>query len=174
MKNILVKISSRSALIIFTGVIYLIFLIFNPRIFYGALNRFIGMAGNIWPVLLLVLVLMFFFNLLLDSQKIMEKISKNTGIKGYLLSIILGIISAGPIYAWYPLLSDLKGKGLKDSLIVTFLYNRAVKLPLIPVMIYYFGVKFVLTLTVLMITFSVINGILAEKIINNKFLSPKK
>jgi hypothetical protein len=40
-----------------------------------------------------------------------------------------------------------------------------VKIPLVPVMIYYFGLKIVVILTVLMILFSIANGLLVEKLI---------
>jgi len=64
---------------------------------------------------------------------------------------------------WYPLLADLKEKGMKNSLIATFLYNRAIKIPLIPITIYYFGIKLTIILTIYMIIFSIINGILVGK-----------
>jgi uncharacterized membrane protein YraQ (UPF0718 family) len=63
---------------------------------------------------------------------------------------------------WYPLLSDLKEKGMKDSLIAAFLYNRAIKIPLLPMMIYYFGWPFALILSIYQVLFSVVNGILVQ------------
>jgi hypothetical protein len=45
----------------------------------------------------------------------------------------------GPIYAWYPLLKELREKGAANSLIAIFLGNRAVKPFLLPIMISYFG-----------------------------------
>ena len=55
----------------------------------------------------------------------------------------------GPIYAWYPLLRELRKKGAKNSLIAIFLGNRAVKPLLLPVLISYFGWTYTLILTVL-------------------------
>jgi uncharacterized membrane protein YraQ (UPF0718 family) len=72
-------------------------------------------------------------------------------------------ISLG-IFLWYPLLQELKEKGMRDALIATFLYSRAVKIPLLPVMVLYFGVKLVVVLTILMVLFSIIDVILVEKI----------
>ena len=54
---------------------------------------------------------------------------------------------------------------MKNSLIAVFLYNRAVKPALIPLMIYYFGLSYLIVLTIVMIIFSIINGILVEKIL---------
>jgi uncharacterized membrane protein YraQ (UPF0718 family) len=63
--------------------------------------------------------------------------------------MLAGILSAGPVYAWFPLLKGLREKGADASLIAIFLGNRAVKPFLLPVMISYFGWKYVLVLTVL-------------------------
>jgi len=59
-----------------------------------------------------------------------------------LLSSAAGIISMGPVYAWYPFLSSLKEKGASDFNLANFLSNRAVKPALIPLMIAYFGWRF--------------------------------
>ena len=93
---------------------------------------------------------------------------KEAGIKGIIFSAAAGIISVGPIYAWYPLLKDLKEKGASDSLIAIFLGSRAVKPFLLPVMIKYFGWIFVLVLTVLMVLGSVIGGNIVSKFSGEK------
>ena len=85
-------------------------------------------------------------------------LGKGSGIKGVALSVAAGIISTGPIYAWYPLLKDLKEKGAGDSSIAIFLYNRAVKPFLLPVMVTYFGWLYVVTLIILTILASVVIG----------------
>jgi len=57
----------------------------------------------------------------------------------YLTDNGIEVISMGPIYAWYPLLKELRGKGATNSFIAVFLGNRAVKPFLLPIMISYFG-----------------------------------
>jgi len=47
---------------------------------------------------------------------------------------------------------------MKNGLAAVFLYNRAVKIPLVPLMIYYFGVKFLIILTLLTLLASIIEG----------------
>ena len=56
-----------------------------------------------------------------------------------LLSLIAGIISHGPIMAWFPLLDSLKEKGVSKGGLVTFFYGKSVKLTLLPVMVGFFG-----------------------------------
>jgi len=63
---------------------------------------------------------------------------REKGIKKWIFVIIGGVLSTGAIYMWYPFLADLKDKGLNYGLISCFLYNRAIKIPLLPLMVFYF------------------------------------
>ncbi len=165
MKNLLKKTSGSVKLFILVVLIYAIFGIFNPPLIVSSFDTFLKLLKEVLPVLVIVFSLMFITNMLITSKKVANIMSRKWGIKGYFLAIAFGILSAGPIYMWYPLLSDLKEKGIRDSLIAIFLYNRAVKIPLIPIMIYYFGFNYVLILGCLMILFSVINGLIIEKLL---------
>ena len=98
------------------------------------------------------------FNLLLKPAQIVRFLGKNAGIKGIILSMAAGIISAGPIYAWYPLLAEVRKKGAGNISITVFLYNRAVKPFLLPVMIGYFGWAYVVIVTMLTILGSIALG----------------
>ena len=66
---------------------------------------------------------------------------------------------------WYPLIDELRKNGMRDSLAMVFLYNRAIKIPLMPMIILYFGMPFLVVMSVLMIIFSIINGYIGEKIL---------
>jgi len=129
-----------------------------------AISVFITMFMRVLPILFIVFVFIFLTNIIFKPRRVMKYLGKTAGIKGWLIVITGGILSSGPIYMWYPLLKDLKEKGMKTSFIATFLYNRAVKIPLLPLMIYYFSLKFVLVLTFYMVLFSVVNGIVVEKL----------
>ena len=60
----------------------------------------------------------------------------------------------------------MREKGMKTGLAAAFLYNRAVKVPLLPLMVFYFGVAFTVVLTVYMIIFSVVVGYLTELVVD--------
>jgi len=119
-------------------------------------------SGNIFLNMLIplcsVFVIMLILNLFLKPAQIARFLGKGAGIKSVLLSVVAGIISTGPIYAWYPLLRDLRKKGAGSSPVAIFLYNRAVKPFLLPVMIGYFGWEYVVILTVCMILGSFVIG----------------
>ncbi len=170
MKKLKQKFKNLSASLKFLSVvilIYLFLLIFNFDFFIKSLNKFADLSIKILPSILGAFVLIFVFNYILNNQQIKKYLTGKLSWKKYFLTIVLGVLSSGPIYAWYPFLADLKEQGFKNSLITVFLYNRAIKLPLIPVLIYYFSLQFVIIITVLMIIFSIINGIIMDKIVKN-------
>jgi uncharacterized membrane protein YraQ (UPF0718 family) len=103
---------------------------------------------NISVPLFVVFILMLVLNLFLKRAQTAKFIGKGVGIKGIILTATAGIISIGPIYAWYPLLKELREKGVGNTLIAIFLGSRAVKPFLLPIMIAYFGWTYVLILTV--------------------------
>jgi len=94
-------------------------------------------SGKLFLIILmplsLVFILMVILNLFLKPTHIAQCLGKGTGIKGIILSATAGIISMGPIYAWYPMLKTLREKGVDNSLIAVFLGNRAVKPFLLPI-----------------------------------------
>ncbi|MBW2431316.1 MAG: hypothetical protein JRF56_20355 [Deltaproteobacteria bacterium] len=122
----------------------------------------LGSSGKIFlhiaaPVTL-VFGIIVVINLFLKPNHVARFLGRESGIKGMVFSAIGGIISMGPIYAWYPLLKDLREKGAANILIAIFLGNRAVKPFLMPIMISYFGWVYVLILTFFTITGSVVAG----------------
>lgn len=144
--------------------LYLIVFTVDKTIFFKALGFSAGIFVKVIPVLFLVFILMFLVNCFVSNETLVKWLGSSAGVKGWLFSIIGGVLSTGPIYLWYPFLSDLKEKGVRTAFIACFLYNRAVKLPLMPLFAAYFGFKTLIILTCVMIIFSVIQGLIVEKI----------
>ena len=144
----------------FLGVIlvYLILYIFTPQGTVNSIENCAVLIIRIVPVLFLVILFMGAMNYFVNPQKVSKYVGEKSGLKGWILATVAGIISHGPIYVWYPLLKDLREHGMKNGLAAVFLYNRAVKIPLVPLMIYYFGVKFLIILTLLTLLASIIEG----------------
>jgi uncharacterized membrane protein YraQ (UPF0718 family) len=165
-KDILKKIGGGWLFLIAVALLYLGTTFFDTQAAWQGLRIFAKLFIKILPTLAIVFGLLFLSNLLIDTKTVVRHLGKGAKKWAWLIAVIGGIISAGPIYLWYPLLSDLKDKGMRMSLIAVFLYNRAVKIPLLPVMIYYFGVRVVAILTAYMIIFSILNGLIVEKILN--------
>jgi len=139
-------------------VIYGVLFALTPEQALAALKSSGEVCLNILPPLALVFVVMLVLNLFVKPAQIAHLLGSGASIKGILLSVAAGIISMGPIYVWYPLLKELREKGAGNMPIAVFLYNRAVKPFLLPVMIAYFGWLYVSVLTVLTVLASVVNG----------------
>jgi len=153
--------------LIFVILIYILILIFNPSAFFNTLNFSKKIFLEIIPVFIFVFILMALSNYFITPKFIIKHL-KEKGIKKWFFVIVGGILSSGPIYMWYPLLGDLKKKGLSNGLIACFLYNRAIKIPLLPIAITYFSLKYIIVLFIVMIVFSVIQGILINKLMEGE------
>ncbi len=147
--------------------IYALLFYFNEEIFDSSMSFFGNVLQSIIPVFIMVIILMILSNYFITTELII-KYTKGRGIKKWFFAVIGGILSSGPIYMWYPLLAELKHKGLSNGLIACFLYNRAIKIPLLPLIILYFSWKYVIVLSFVMILMSVIQGILINKVMEIK------
>jgi len=151
--------------LIFPGcvlVMYGIIFVISPTRATVALKSSMGILLNLLFPLSLVFTLMVLMNLFLKPAHIIRFLGKESGGKGIILSAAAGIISMGPIYAWYPLLRELRQKGVTNSLIAVFLGNRAVKPFLLPIMISYFGGMYVALLTL----FTIVSSLAAGYLVN--------
>jgi len=168
-QNILNKIPGSWMFLVVSIIAYIILFIFNENSFYISLENFNEIIVKILPIFVMIFILMALSNYFITEKFILKHLT-DKGIKKWIFVIIGGILSSGPIYMWYPLLANLKKKGLSYGLIGCFLYNRAIKIPLIPVAILYFSWQYIFILMTVMVVISIIQGILINKffLINNK------
>jgi len=132
-----------------------------------AIRSSAGILLNLMIPLVLVFTLMVFMNLFLKPTHIVRFLGKGSSSRGIMLSAAAGIISMGPIYAWYPLLKELREKGATNSLIAVFLGNRAIKPFLLPIMISYFGWVYVALLTLFTVSGSLAVGYLVNTLVKD-------
>ena len=144
--------------------IYIVIFFVKRNAIIPSLDFFLMIIKKILPVFLLIFILLFLLNYLINSNKIISFLSKGSKIKGWLIFVVGGILSTGPVYAWYPLLKDLKERGIRYGYLSAFLYNRSIKIALLPLFIYYFGIIFVIVLSLVMIAASILQGVILEKI----------
>lgn len=135
-----------------------------------SLNFSLKILISVIPIFILVFIIMIIVNYYITPKSVNKYLGKSSGLKRWVIAIIGGIISTGPIYMWYPMLKELKKKGVNYGFIATFLYNRAIKLPLVPMIIFYFGLTFTVILTIVMIIMSIIQGIIFEKLEEGDYL----
>jgi uncharacterized membrane protein YraQ (UPF0718 family) len=142
--------------------VYLLLFVLQPETTQIALKTSGRLLVKIIPIFLLVILFMGITNHFLHPKMISKYLGKGAGIKGWLLATSTGVLSHGPIYAWYPLLKELRGHGMRSGLVAVFLYNRAIKIPLLPLMVYYFSITFVVVLLIYMIIASLVEGKIIE------------
>jgi uncharacterized membrane protein YraQ (UPF0718 family) len=123
---------------------------------------------QVLPVLALVFLLLLLADSLFKPEWIKRNLGREAGSKAWLIAAAGGVLATGPIYAWYALLRELRGKGMRTSLAAVFLYSRAVKLPLLPLMIHYFGAAYTVVLCLYLFGFSILNGLLMVKLVDRE------
>ncbi|MEA3374265.1 MAG: permease [Campylobacterota bacterium] len=144
--------------------IYLFFYLSAPEAAGEALLKSIHILLKLLPVLLVVIVLLGIFNYFFKPRAIAKHLGVESGARGWVIAVVGGILSHGPSYVWYQMLSDLRNHGAKDGLIVTFIYVRAIKLPWLPVMIDYFGWLFTIVVSLVLIVAGVVQGMIMERL----------
>jgi len=150
----------------FIIILYLIAFLIDSEKTIGAVKFSSTLLYQILPILLFVFVLLFISNLLITPRWVKAHLGKDSGAKGWILASVGGILSVGSIYPWLALLKELKAKGMRPALIAVFLYNRGIKLPLLPMLIHYFGLTYTLLLAGYMTLFSLLGGLLIEKLLS--------
>jgi len=129
-----------------------------------ALQKSARVVWKILPIFAVVIAFTALLNYLLQPKQIVKHLGEESGAKGWLVASFAGVISHGPMYAWYPMIEDMRSHGLRDGLIVVFFYTRAIKLPLLPIMIDYFGVIFTLVLSFYIIIGALLQGWIFEQL----------
>lgn len=146
--------------------VYLIAAVIDLPTVRNAIINFLKMFTKILPILGVVFVVMTLVNLYFTKERTEKFLGQKSGVQGWIYMIITGAFIIGPPYVLYPLLGNLKKRGMKNSLLAAMLYNINVKIYFLPVMIYYFGLKFTIIISIYIIMFSIITGKFIEKIIN--------
>jgi uncharacterized membrane protein YraQ (UPF0718 family) len=145
-------------------VIYVILFFLNPDEF----NKSLLASWKIFKMVIILISFVIFLsaliNYFLNPMKIAKNLSKEAGFKGWLISAVGGIISHGPPYVWYPLIKNIQDKGMNQSFSAVFLYTRAVKIPLLPMMIVFFGWHFTIIFNLMIIISSIFIWKIMERI----------
>ena len=149
-------------LLLFVIACYALLLIFNANVAFDALQNSSMIFLKILPIFIFIILFTATINYFLRPKQIAKHLGKESGLKGWLWSLAGGVISHGPMYAWFPLLEDLRKHGMRDAFIVVFIYARAIKLPILPIMVDYFGWTFTLVLSVYILIGSIFQGVLVE------------
>ena len=149
-------------------ILYSVLLLSDTTHALSGLQKAGSILLSLLPLFLLIITLTALINYFLKPKQIIKHFGKKSGAKGVFYALIGGIISHGPMYAWYGMLQDMRSHGLKDGLIAVFMYARAVKLPLLPFMVDLFGLLFTLVMTLYILIAAVIQGKVIDTVMKKK------
>jgi uncharacterized membrane protein YraQ (UPF0718 family) len=110
-----------------------------------------------------VLVLMALIEVWISREWMESQLGKKSGIKGVILSLLLGSTAAGPLFAAFPIAFSMKKKGVRTANLVIFLGAwSTIKIPLLLLESNFLGVQFALWRLVITVPLIVLIGYLLE------------
>nr|WP_319494332.1 hypothetical protein [uncultured Desulfobacter sp.] len=157
--------SFKGIFLLLVAVLYIAFWWTAPETTAVAVHISLNFFSLLLLPFFLVFCFMVVFNLFVTPLQLEKTAQNGSGIKQTCFAAIAGILSTGPIFAWYPLLKELRDRGAAPSLMAVFLVNRAVKPALLPMLVSLFGWPFVLLFTLLTVAASFCVGFCMNRLI---------
>lgn len=159
----------KNKLLIIVAVIYLILFALIPDKATTAIKNSIYYLIEMFEVLPVIFLLTVVIEALVPKEWIIKHFGEKSGLLGNLLSLVLGSISAGPIYAAFPISKMLMTKGASVANIVIILSSWAViKVPMLANEAKFLGVTFMSNRWVLTVAAILIMAWLMGKMISKK------
>ncbi|MFH0856910.1 MAG: hypothetical protein V1860_03365 [bacterium] len=152
------KISFNKILFFIVIISYLFAFLFKPDKILPSFKVIWGLAFSIAPLLILVFIFMAAVDYYMPPEWLKKHIGHDAGIKKWVIGIVAGVAAVGPPLIWYPMLKDLKEYGVQNDFLAVFLYCKAINVQFFPMIIFYFGLKYLIVITILMIVASVTQG----------------
>lgn len=139
----IMAIIKKNKLIVFVAAAYGILLLASPDQALQSWRNSIYYLIEMLQVLPVIFLLTVVIEVLVPKEMITQGFGEKSGLKGNLLSLLLGSISAGPVYAAFPISKILLNKGASITNIVIILSSWAViKIPMLANEVKFLGVKF--------------------------------
>ena len=139
----IVSVLKRNRLIFLVLVVYSILLFTSPDKAIQSWKNGTYYLIEMLQVLPVIFLLTVVIEVLVPKEMITKGFGEKSGIKGNLFSLLLGSISAGPIYAAFPISKLMLKKGASITNIVIILSSWAViKIPMLANEVKFLGIKF--------------------------------
>ncbi len=153
-------------LLLIVILVYLILFLVAPdkarEAFSGSLYYLVEML-QVLPIIFLLTIVI---EALVPKEIIVKGLGEKSGIRGYAFALLLGSISAGPVYAAFPLTKMLHQKGASVANVVVILSAWAViKIPMLANEAKFLGVNFMILRWILTVISIFLMAFLMGKII---------
>jgi uncharacterized membrane protein YraQ (UPF0718 family) len=139
------NILKKNKLLVLVALVYGIFFMAAPQTAMKSVGNSVYYLVEMLQVLPVIFLLTVVIEAWVPKELIMRGFGEKSGFKGNLLSLLLGSISAGPIYAAFPISKSLLSKGASVRNIVIILSSWAViKVPMLANEAKFLGVDFMI------------------------------
>lgn len=153
---------------------YIIIALINPTLGVESVKNSVYYIKEMLIIMPVIFVLTALLDMWVPREKIMELLGKDAKAKGMLLAFVIGSISAGPIYAAFPMCVMLHKKGASIRNIIIILSSWAViKVPMLLNEAKFLGPKFMIIRWILTVVAIIIFSWIADKMIKGEDL-PKE
>lgn len=151
------KTLKKNKLLIAVALAYIAVAIFSRQLAVDSVKNSSYYIKEMLLVMPVVFMMIVFIETWIPKKKIAEYLGEKSGIKGTVFSFLLGSLSAGPVYAAFPLCNMLLKKGASVKNVVIIIGSWAViKIPMLANEGRFLGLEFMMTrwiITVPMIYF---------------------
>lgn len=172
--TILKKIKNNLFLIIVV-LVYLAIFIMKPTLGIDSVKGSAYYLKEMLMIMPVIFVLTALLDLWVPKEKIMQFLGKDSKAKGALLSFVIGSVSAGPIYAAFPMCVMLLHKGASIRNIIIILSSWSViKIPMLINEFKFLGAEFMIIRWVLTIIAILIFSWITDRIVKPKDLPKDK
>lgn len=170
----LTKVLKKNKLLVIVALIYLVLFVLMPDKASQAIGNSLYYLIEMFEVLPVIFLLTVVIEALIPKEIIIKHFGEKSGFLGNIFSLVLGSISAGPIYAAFPVSKMLLSKGASVPNIVIILSSWAViKVPMLANEAKFLGVSFMGIRWVLTVIAILIMAWLTGKIVDQKDLLPE-
>ncbi|MEA5137487.1 MAG: permease [Candidatus Fimivivens sp.] len=160
--------------IVMISIAYVTILILKPEMGITSLKNSVYYIKEMIMIMPVIFVLTALLDTWVPKEKILKYLGQDAKTKGVILSLLLGSISAGPIYAAFPLCVMLHKKGASVRNLVIILSSWAViKVPMLLNELKFLGLKFMAVRWLLTVIAIVIFSWITSKFVKDKDLPEK-
>lgn len=163
------KLIKKNTLVVFVVLAYFTVFIIAPQKAKESLGNSVYYLLEMLQVLPIIFLLTVVIEAWVPKDLIMKGLGDKSGVKGNLLSILFGSISAGPIYAAFPIGKALLSKGASITNIVIIISSWAViKVPMLANEVKFLGIDFMIVRWILTVISILAMGYLTAVIVKKK------
>jgi len=165
------KFIKKNKMLFLVGLVYAVLFILSPEKAAQSGQNSLYYLIELLEVLPLVFLATVLIEAWIPKEVIMNRFGEKSGFMGNVLSLALGSLSAGPIYAAFPIGKMLLAKGASITNIVIILSTWAViKVPMLANEVRFLGMEFMTVRWVLTVTSIFLMAYLTAMIVKKKDL----